>query len=77
MAADASSSSKTLASSNPKNDHIEIRRHEVAIGELNSLPPTRPVYLKNGNIFFRTTIHKAITSEQRQIDLAKSKLSRE
>ncbi|KAK9120391.1 hypothetical protein Syun_018008 [Stephania yunnanensis] len=32
------------------------------------------VYQKNGNIFFRTSIQKATANEQRQLDLAKSKL---
>ncbi|XP_057531542.1 uncharacterized protein LOC130809769 isoform X1 [Amaranthus tricolor] len=52
------------------------RRLEVAIAELDSLPSSRPVYVKNGNIFFRTTTQKAISSEQRKLDLAKSKLQK-
>uniref|UniRef100_A0A803MZW6 Prefoldin n=1 Tax=Chenopodium quinoa TaxID=63459 RepID=A0A803MZW6_CHEQI len=72
-AAASSSSSQTSPSSDPKFDLVEIKRHEVAIAELNSLPSSRHVYLKNGNIFFRTTIQKAITYEQKQLDLAKSK----
>ncbi|CAB4269153.1 unnamed protein product [Prunus armeniaca] len=42
----------------------QIRSHEVAIAELNALSPSRAVYQKNGNLFFRTTIQKAMTSEQ-------------
>ncbi|KNA08564.1 hypothetical protein SOVF_161120 [Spinacia oleracea] len=76
MAASASSSSQISPSSDPKIDPLEIKHHEVAIAELNSLHSSRPVYLKTGNIFFRTTIQKAITSEQRQLDLAKSKLQK-
>ncbi|KAL2892654.1 ATP-citrate synthase [Bienertia sinuspersici] len=76
MATAPSSSSQTSTPPNPKNDlSNEIRRHEVAIAELNSLPSSRPVYLKNGNIFFRSTIQKAITSEQRQLD-TKSKMQK-
>lgn len=54
----------------------EIRRHEVAIAELNALPSSRPVYQKNGNIFFCTTIQKATTTVQKKLDLAKSKLQK-
>ncbi|KAG8391392.1 hypothetical protein BUALT_Bualt01G0182900 [Buddleja alternifolia] len=34
------------------------------------------VYEKNGNIFFRTTIPKATTSEQKQLDTAKARLQK-
>ncbi|CAB4299593.1 unnamed protein product [Prunus armeniaca] len=54
----------------------QIRSHEVAIAELNALSPSRAVYQKNGNLFFRTTIQKAMTSEQKQIDLAKASLGK-
>ncbi|KAI5344462.1 hypothetical protein L3X38_012339 [Prunus dulcis] len=54
----------------------QIRSHEVAIAELNSLSPSRAVYQKNGNLFFRTTIQKATASEQKQIDLAKASLGK-
>ncbi|XP_057531544.1 uncharacterized protein LOC130809769 isoform X2 [Amaranthus tricolor] len=77
MAAAATSSSQTSPSPDPKFDlSREIRRLEVAIAELDSLPSSRPVYVKNGNIFFRTTTQKAISSEQRKLDLAKSKLQK-
>ncbi|KAK3430239.1 hypothetical protein EUGRSUZ_E01767 [Eucalyptus grandis] len=42
----------------------EMRSHEVAIAELNSLRPSRSVYQRNGNIYFRTTVQKAKASEQ-------------
>ncbi|KAG8080697.1 hypothetical protein GUJ93_ZPchr0007g3073 [Zizania palustris] len=54
----------------------EIRAHEVAIGELNNLPPSRVVYQKTCNLFFRKSIKLAVTSEQKQIDLAKSRLEK-
>ncbi|PQP92045.1 uncharacterized protein Pyn_18877 [Prunus yedoensis var. nudiflora] len=54
----------------------QIRSHEVAIAELNALSPSRAVYQKNGNLFFHTTIQKAMTSEQKQIDLAKASLGK-
>ncbi|CAN0838476.1 hypothetical protein LINGRAHAP2_LOCUS2175 [Linum grandiflorum] len=53
-----------------------IRTHEVAVAELGYLPPSRPVYEKNGNLFFRTTIEKAKASEQKQLDSAKVKLEK-
>ncbi|KAL3739127.1 hypothetical protein ACJRO7_020515 [Eucalyptus globulus] len=54
----------------------EMRSHEVAIAELNSLRPSRSVYQRNGNIYFRTTVQKAKASEQKQVDSAKAKLER-
>lgn len=54
----------------------QVRRHEVAIAELNSLSSSRAVYQKYGNIFFRTTIQKAIASEQKHLDLDKGKLEK-
>ncbi|KAJ4953578.1 hypothetical protein NE237_030410 [Protea cynaroides] len=54
----------------------QVRSHEVAIAELNNLSSSRAVYQKNGNLFFRTSIQKAITAEQRQLDSAKAKLQK-
>ncbi|XP_060181941.1 uncharacterized protein LOC132611535 [Lycium barbarum] len=54
----------------------EVRSHEVAIAELNDLPPSRAVYQRNGNLFFRTTVQKATASEQKQVDLVKSTLQK-
>ncbi|TVU39567.1 hypothetical protein EJB05_12993, partial [Eragrostis curvula] len=54
----------------------EVRAHEVAISELNSLPPSRPVYQKAGNIFFRRSIQSVVTAEQKQLDLAKARLNK-
>ncbi|KAK4349279.1 hypothetical protein RND71_032034 [Anisodus tanguticus] len=54
----------------------EVRSHEVAIAELNNLPASRPVYQRNGNLFFRTTVQKATASEQKQVDMVKSKLQK-
>ncbi|KAK9292581.1 hypothetical protein L1049_020555 [Liquidambar formosana] len=58
---------------------MHMRSHEVAIAELTTLPSSRTVYQKNGNIFFRTTVSKAIASEQKMsecdIELACGQLS--
>ncbi|KAL5767694.1 hypothetical protein ACOSP7_014295 [Xanthoceras sorbifolium] len=53
-----------------------VKSHEVALAELNSLSSSRAVYQKNGNIFFRTSIQRATASEQKHLDLAKSKLEK-
>ncbi|PNT75209.1 hypothetical protein BRADI_1g28680v3 [Brachypodium distachyon] len=42
----------------------EVRAREVAIGELNNLPPSRAAYQKTCNIFFRKNIKTAVISEQ-------------
>ncbi|MED6109343.1 hypothetical protein PIB30_032563 [Stylosanthes scabra] len=52
----------------------QLRRHEVAIVELNNLPSSSAVYQRNCNLYFRTTIQKATTMEQNQIDSVKAKL---
>ncbi|KAG6393286.1 hypothetical protein SASPL_147523 [Salvia splendens] len=58
----------------------QVRSHEVAVAEINSLSSSRvhmlssAVYQKNGNIFFRTTIQKASAFEQKQLEAAKAKL---
>ncbi|KAK3124901.1 hypothetical protein QOZ80_7BG0595830 [Eleusine coracana subsp. coracana] len=54
----------------------EVKAHEVAISELNSLPPSRPVYQKTGNIFFRKSIKSVVTAEQKQLDLARDRLNK-
>ncbi|CAL9053997.1 unnamed protein product [Musa banksii] len=54
----------------------KIRGHEVAISELEHVQPSRAVYQKSGNIFFRRSIKTAIASEQKQLDLAKSRLQK-
>ncbi|XP_022719920.1 uncharacterized protein LOC111277766 [Durio zibethinus] len=65
------------ASTDPKLDLIkQIRTHEVAIAELSNLSPSRTVYQRNGHLFFRTTIQKAKSSEEKQFDLAKAKLEK-
>ncbi|XP_020276829.1 uncharacterized protein LOC109851201 isoform X2 [Asparagus officinalis] len=54
----------------------EIRCHEVAIVELNALPPSKGVYQKAGNIFFRKDVETARTNEQEQLDAAKAQLQK-
>jgi len=54
----------------------EIRAHEVAIAELQNLHPSRAVYQKAGNIFFRKSVKSVVTTEQKQLDLAKAGLSK-
>ncbi|KAL3516682.1 hypothetical protein ACH5RR_023584 [Cinchona calisaya] len=67
--------SNSAASQESQRDLLkQIRSHEIAIAELNSLPSSRGVYQRNGNILFRTTIQKATASEQKQLDIAKVKL---
>ncbi|XP_042410127.1 uncharacterized protein LOC121999522, partial [Zingiber officinale] len=78
----ADSSSRSLPSKNnsaveeePKLELLKkIRRHEVAISELNHLQPSRTVYQQNCNIFFRKTIKTVMASEQKHLDLAKAQL---
>ncbi|CAD6220097.1 unnamed protein product [Miscanthus lutarioriparius] len=54
----------------------EIRAHEVAIAELGNLNPSRTVYQKAGNIFFRKSVKSVVTTEQKQLDQAKARLSK-
>lgn len=54
----------------------QIRSHEIAVVELGSLPSSRAVYQKHGNIFFRTTVQKATANQQKQVNLAKAKLQK-
>ncbi|KAK8532179.1 hypothetical protein V6N13_131512 [Hibiscus sabdariffa] len=71
------SASSSSASTDPKLELIkQIRTHEVAIAELGSLSSSRTVYQKNGNLFFRTTVQKATSSEEKQLDQAKAKLEK-
>ncbi|XP_027160688.1 uncharacterized protein LOC113761765 isoform X2 [Coffea eugenioides] len=66
--------SNTAAAESHRDLLKQIRSHEIAIAELNSLSSSRGVYQRNGNILFRTTIQKAIASEQKQLDIAKVKV---
>ncbi|KAK7303526.1 hypothetical protein RJT34_14433 [Clitoria ternatea] len=52
----------------------QLRSHEVAIAELNNLSSSRAVYQRNANLFFRTSIPTAITTEQKQLDSVKANL---
>uniref|UniRef100_J3MKJ0 Prefoldin subunit 1 n=1 Tax=Oryza brachyantha TaxID=4533 RepID=J3MKJ0_ORYBR len=54
----------------------EVRAHEVAIGELNNLPPSRAVYQKTGNLFFGKSVKSAVASEQKQLDASKARLQK-
>ncbi|KAJ4721434.1 Prefoldin [Melia azedarach] len=74
--ADSTSSSSSNASESKFHLIKQAKTHEVAIAELNSLSSSRTVYQKNGNIYFRTTIQKAIAAEQKEFDLAKRKLEK-
>ncbi|KAF9626108.1 hypothetical protein IFM89_030955 [Coptis chinensis] len=76
MSAAASSSSSQISDDSKINLLKQIRSHEVAIAELNHLSSSRPVYQKNGNIYFRTSIQKATASEQRYLDSDKAKLQK-
>ncbi|KAL9420121.1 hypothetical protein AB3S75_037825 [Citrus x aurantiifolia] len=70
----STSSSSSIASDFKAHLIKEVKSHEVAIAELNSLSSSRAVYQKNGNIFFCTTNQKATASEQRHLDVTKRKL---
>ncbi|KAK8651035.1 hypothetical protein V6N13_140653 [Hibiscus sabdariffa] len=71
------SASSSTASTDPKFELTkQIRTHEVAIAELGSLSSSRTVYQKNGHLFFRTTVQKATSSEQKQLDQAKTNLAK-
>ncbi|KAH7692912.1 Prefoldin beta-like protein [Dioscorea alata] len=71
------SSLPASSSENPSSDLLkEIRSHEIAISELNSLATSRNVYQKNGGLFFRKSIQTAIQSEQKQLDTAKELLQK-
>ncbi|KAK8546501.1 hypothetical protein V6N13_067716 [Hibiscus sabdariffa] len=74
----ASASSSTASSSTDPRFELtkQIRTHEVAIAELGSLSSSRTVYQKNGHLFFRTTVQKATSSEEKQLDQAKAKLAK-
>ncbi|KAI3694220.1 hypothetical protein L1987_77182 [Smallanthus sonchifolius] len=54
----------------------QVRSHEVSIAELSALYPSRTVYQKNGNIFFRTSVQHATASEKKQLDTLKAKLQK-
>uniref|UniRef100_A0A9I9DMJ4 Prefoldin subunit 1 n=1 Tax=Cucumis melo TaxID=3656 RepID=A0A9I9DMJ4_CUCME len=80
MAADGGFSTAAFPSITKEEQKLEITKQmrslEVAIAELNHLSSTRAVYQKNGNLFFRTTVQKATTSEQKKLDAAKARLER-
>ncbi|OWM68003.1 hypothetical protein CDL15_Pgr017571 [Punica granatum] len=50
--------------------------HEVSIAELSNLSSSRAVYVKTGNLYFRTNIQKAKALEQNQLESAKAKLEK-
>ncbi|KAK4748014.1 hypothetical protein SAY87_014600 [Trapa incisa] len=54
----------------------KMRIHEVSIAELSSLSSSRAAYVKNGNLYFRTSIEKAKSTGQKQLELAKAKLEK-
>ncbi|GAB2220314.1 hypothetical protein Droror1_Dr00007959 [Drosera rotundifolia] len=79
MAATATSSSQNPAAASDAGYNplqTQMRLHEVAIAELKSLSASRTVYQRNGNIFFRTTVEKATTTEQRQLDTAVARIQK-
>ncbi|KAI4983324.1 hypothetical protein ZWY2020_023816 [Hordeum vulgare] len=67
-----------------------VRAHQVAIGELNNLPPSRAAYQKTCSIFFRKDIKSAVAASSsiaflllvvvvetgEQLDTAKAKLQK-
>ncbi|KAG9139118.1 hypothetical protein Leryth_025417 [Lithospermum erythrorhizon] len=53
-----------------------IKSEEVALNELKDLSSSRVVYQRHGNLFFRSTIQKATSSEEKQLDSLKTKLQK-
>ncbi|PKA66387.1 hypothetical protein AXF42_Ash007084 [Apostasia shenzhenica] len=75
--ASASSSSSMLRKENHKHEVLkEIRNHEIAIGELNSLSASSVVYQKIGNIYFRKSIESAKTFEEKKLEAEKAQLQK-
>ncbi|KAJ8631916.1 hypothetical protein MRB53_025252 [Persea americana] len=75
--ASSSVSPSAQTAPDPKNDlRKKIRGHEVAIAELNNISSSRAIYQRNGAIYFRTSVKAATSSEQKQLDLAKSRLQK-
>ncbi|XP_027339429.1 uncharacterized protein LOC113853151 isoform X1 [Abrus precatorius] len=60
------SGSSTNTNTRPSSADLtkQLKRHEVAIAELNNIPSSRAVYQRNANLFFRTTVQTATTMEQ-------------
>ncbi|XP_031388385.1 uncharacterized protein LOC116201323 [Punica granatum] len=54
----------------------QVISHEVSIAELSNLSSSRAVYVKTGNLYFRTNIQKAKALEQNQLESAKAKLEK-
>ncbi|XP_027339430.1 uncharacterized protein LOC113853151 isoform X2 [Abrus precatorius] len=70
------SGSSTNTNTRPSSADLtkQLKRHEVAIAELNNIPSSRAVYQRNANLFFRTTVQTATTMEQKQLESTKAKL---
>ncbi|CAA7403889.1 unnamed protein product [Spirodela intermedia] len=57
---------EALAEGDPEQKLLkQIRGHEVAVVELNSLHPNRAVYQRNGIIYFRKEVKVATAFEQK------------
>ncbi|KAG0484275.1 hypothetical protein HPP92_008354 [Vanilla planifolia] len=77
MATSSSSSPFPSAEENSRKQLLkEIRNHEIAIGELSSLPASRAAYQKVCNIYFRKGIDTVKSFEQKKLDAAKSQLQK-
>ncbi|KAI0499413.1 hypothetical protein KFK09_020316 [Dendrobium nobile] len=74
------SSSSSLLTSDDENLRKEVlremRNHEIAIGELNSLSASQAVYQKIGNIYFRRSVENAKTFEGKKLEAAKAQFQK-
>ncbi|KAL0912703.1 hypothetical protein M5K25_018694 [Dendrobium thyrsiflorum] len=74
------SSSSSLLTSEDENFRKEVlremRNHEIAIGELNSLSASRAVYQKIGKIYFRRSIENAKTFEGKKLEAANAQFQK-
>ncbi|XP_020582026.1 uncharacterized protein LOC110025736 [Phalaenopsis equestris] len=73
----SSSSSGISQDENSRKEVLkEIRNHEIAIGELDSLSASRAVYHKIGNIYFRRSIEDAKALEEKKLVAGKARLQK-
>lgn len=75
-----SETSERTSQANEANDLMalkqQVQKLQVACAELNSLPPSRGVYVKQGAIFFRSNIKTLTNLQQNMLEKAKADLER-
>ncbi|XP_057837380.1 uncharacterized protein LOC131047515 isoform X1 [Cryptomeria japonica] len=72
----ASSSSLSSTEETKRKLLLKTKQLEVAIAELKSLHPSRPVYEKKCGLFFRTDVKSATTSQERELDKSRAQLQK-